>query len=142
MGELLWIQGRSYEQRKCQLSSNDGRKIVVMFLLLKLLRSVLRTLPSVCVCVCVCVRVYTCLCVCVCVCVCVCTCLCCHLCVCTCVRVCRSFALLFWFVCSVVFVYIFIQYSSTTGGRFGFSYSEIHPKTSFTTPSWHLGSIG
>ena len=138
MGELLWIQGRSYEQRKCQLSSNDGRKIVVMFLLLKLLRSVLRTLPSVCVCVRACVYMS----VCVCVCVSVCTCLCCHLCVCTCVCVCRSFALLFWFVCSVVFVYIFIQYSSTTGGRFGFSYSEIHPETSFTTPSWHLGSIG
>ncbi|XP_065914665.1 N-terminal EF-hand calcium-binding protein 1-like isoform X1 [Dysidea avara] len=27
MGEVLWIQDVSYEQRKCQLSSNDGREL-------------------------------------------------------------------------------------------------------------------
>ena len=77
----------------------------MMFSLLKLLRSVLRTLPSVCVRACV--SAY------------VCAYLCHHLCVCACMSVCISAcmyvaALLFWFVCSVVFVYMIIQYSSTT----------------------------
>ena len=116
----------------------------MMFSLLKLLRSVLRTLPSVCVRACV--SAY------------VCAYLCHHLCVCACMSACISAcisacmyvaALLFWFVCNVVFVYMIIQYSSTTTvlyikdhGDLGFPIQKIHPKTSFTTPSWYLGSIG
>ena len=108
----------------------------MMFSPLKLLRSVLRTLPSVCVRACV--SAY------------VCAYLCHHLCVRACMSACMYVAaLLFWFVCSVVFVYMIIQYSSTTTvlyikdhGDLGFPIQKNHPKTSFTTPSWHLGSIG
>ena len=48
---------------------------------------------------------------------------------------------LVWFLamhisCSMVVLYI------RDHGDLGFPRQKIHPKTSFTTPSWHPGSIG